>query len=83
MLDLARAAVHKLALRGITRNAVAPGFVLTELTKDLPQAVQGQIVAQTLVGRFGTTEEIAKAFAFLASDEAAPLRARSSRWTAW
>ena len=57
--------------RGITVNAVAPGFVLTELTQDLPEALKDEITARTPLGRFGETEEIADAVAFLASDEAA------------
>ena len=52
-------------------NAVAPGFVLTELTQSVPQALTAEITARTLLGRFGTTEDIADAVAFLASDEAA------------
>jgi 3-oxoacyl-[acyl-carrier protein] reductase len=59
-----------LASRGITANAVAPGFVLTELTKDLPEALQAQINERTPLGRFGTTEEVADAVAFLVSEEA-------------
>ena len=47
-----------------------PGFVLTELTQDLPEALQAEITERTPLGRFGTTEEIADAVAFLASDEA-------------
>jgi 3-oxoacyl-[acyl-carrier protein] reductase len=50
---------------------VAPGFVLTELTQDLPQPLQDEINARTPLGRFGTPEEVANAVAFLASDEAA------------
>jgi 3-oxoacyl-[acyl-carrier protein] reductase len=71
LIGLTKAAARELASRGITVNAVAPGFVLTELTKDLPQALQDEITARTPLGRFGTTEEIASAVAFLASDEAA------------
>jgi 3-oxoacyl-[acyl-carrier protein] reductase len=62
---------RELASRGITCNAVAPGFVLTELTKDLPDALKQEITTRTPLGRFGTTEEIANAVAFLCSDEAA------------
>ncbi len=70
LIGLTKATARELASRGITANAVAPGFVLTELTQDLPEALQDQIKAQTPLGRFGTTEEIASAVAFLASDEA-------------
>jgi 3-oxoacyl-[acyl-carrier protein] reductase len=71
LIGLTKATARELASRGITCNAVAPGFVLTELTKDLAQNLQDQINAQTPLGRFGTTEEVANAVAFLASDEAA------------
>ena len=71
LIGLTKATARELASRGITCNAVAPGFVLTELTQDLPEALQTEITARTPLGRFGTTEEIANAVAFLASDEAA------------
>ena len=71
LIGLTKATARELASRSITCNAVAPGFVLTELTQDLPEALQAQISAATPLGRFGTTDEIASAVAFLASDEAA------------
>jgi 3-oxoacyl-[acyl-carrier protein] reductase len=70
LIGLTKATARELASRGITVNAVAPGFVLTELTKDLPEALQTEITSRTPLGRFGTTEEVADAVAFLASDEA-------------
>ncbi len=70
LIGLTKATARELASRGITVNAVAPGFVLTELTQDLPDALKDEITSRTPLGRFGTTEEIADAVAFLASDEA-------------
>jgi 3-oxoacyl-[acyl-carrier protein] reductase len=70
LIGLTKATARELASRGITVNAVAPGFVLTELTQGLPDALKDEITARTPLGRFGTTEEIATAVAFLASDEA-------------
>jgi 3-oxoacyl-[acyl-carrier protein] reductase len=70
LIGLTKAAARELASRGITVNAVAPGFVLTELTQDLPDALKDQLTERTPLGRFGTPEEIASAVAFLASDEA-------------
>jgi 3-oxoacyl-[acyl-carrier protein] reductase len=70
LIGLTKATARELASRGITANAVAPGFVLTELTQDLPDQLKQTITERTPLGRFGTSEEIADAVAFLASDEA-------------
>jgi 3-oxoacyl-[acyl-carrier protein] reductase len=70
LIGLTKATARELASRGITCNAVAPGFVLTELTQDLAQEWQDRITEQTPLARFGTPDEIASAVAFLASDEA-------------
>jgi len=71
LIGLTKAAARELGSRGITVNAVAPGFVLTELTQDLAPELQQMAIDRTPLGRFGTTEEMAYAVAFLASDEAA------------
>jgi 3-oxoacyl-[acyl-carrier protein] reductase len=71
LIGLTKATARELASRGITANAVAPGFVLTELTEGLSDAIKEGIKTATPLGRFGTTEEVAAAVAFLASDEAA------------
>ncbi len=71
LIGLTKATARELASRGITCNAVAPGFVLTELTVGLADQWKQKITEQTPLGRFGTPEEIADAVAFLASDEAA------------
>jgi 3-oxoacyl-[acyl-carrier protein] reductase len=71
IIGLTKATARELASRGITCNAVAPGFVLTELTQDLDPKLLAAIKAQTPLARFGTPEEVADAVAFLASDEAA------------
>ena len=71
LIGLTKASARELGSRGITVNAVAPGFVLTELTEGLADEWKQRITEQTPLGRFGTTEEIAYAVAFLASDEAA------------
>jgi 3-oxoacyl-[acyl-carrier protein] reductase len=57
--------------RNITVNAVAPGFVPTDLTSTLPADIKEQMIKLTPLGRFGTSEEVAQAVAFLASDAAA------------
>ena len=56
--------------RNITVNAVAPGYVPTDLTEALPPAIREVIVRSTACGRMGTAEEVANAVIFLASDEA-------------
>ena len=71
LIGLTKATAREIASRGITANAVAPGFVLTELTESLPENIKAAILAATPLGRFATPEEIASAVAFLASDEAA------------
>ncbi len=71
LIGLTKATARELASRGITCNAVAPGFVLTELTQDLPDNLKDELTKRTPLGRFGTAEEVASAVAFLASDEAA------------
>jgi 3-oxoacyl-[acyl-carrier protein] reductase len=71
LIGLTKATARELASRGITCNAVAPGMITTELTKDLPENLMTEIVARTPLGRFGTVEEVAAAVAFLVSDEAA------------
>lgn len=71
LIGLTKASARELASRGITVNAVAPGFVLTELTQDLPSELQAQITERTPLGRFGTPEDVSAAVCFLASDEAA------------
>src|SRR3954470_13348536 len=71
LIGLTKAAARELASRGITVNAVAPGFVLTELTQDLNDDLKSPIIERTPLGRLGTPEEIAYAVAFLASEEAA------------
>ncbi len=56
--------------RNIGVNAVAPGYIPTDLTKGLPQEITEGIIKMTAYGRAGTPEEVANAVAFLASDEA-------------
>ncbi len=71
LIGLTKATAREIASRGITCNAVAPGFILTELTKVLAEDMQEQIKKATPLGHFGDVQDIANAVAFLASDEAA------------
>lgn len=67
---LTKAVARELASRNITVNAVAPGFVETDLTAGLPEELKAKAIEYTLLGRMGKPEEIAAAVVFLASDEA-------------
>ncbi len=71
LIGLTKATARELASRGITCNAIAPGMVDTELTSGLSDDLKAMAIERTPLARFGTTEEIAYAVAFLASDEAA------------
>jgi len=70
LLGLTRSLAREYASRGITVNAVAPGFIETDMTGDLPEAARQGIVDQTPLGRIGRPEEVAAAVVFLASEEA-------------
>ncbi len=71
LIGLTKATARELASRSITCNAVAPGFIETELTSGLAQELLDEIIERTPLGRFGAPEEVADAVAFLVSDEAA------------
>ncbi len=70
LIGLTKTIARELASRGITVNAVAPGFICTDMTEVLPEAVKTGVTAAIPAGRFGKPEEIAAAVAFLASPEA-------------
>ncbi len=71
IIGLTKALAREVASRGITVNAVAPGFVLTDLTSGLPEELTKKLNENIPLGRWGTIEDVAQATAFLASDEAA------------
>lgn len=71
LIGMTKTACKELGARGITVNAVAPGFIDTDMTQNLPDAIKEGAVKQIPLGRFGQPEEIAAAVAFLASDAAA------------
>jgi 3-oxoacyl-[acyl-carrier protein] reductase len=65
-----RALAREVGSRNITVNAVAPGFIDTDMTRELPEAQRAALVAQIPLGRLGQANEIAAVVAFLASDAA-------------
>jgi len=71
LIAFTKTVAREMAIRNITANAVAPGFVPTDLTSIVPQDVQDAMLKQIPLGRFGTAEDVANAIAFLASDDAA------------
>ncbi len=71
LIGLTKSVARELASRHITVNAVAPGFIQTEMTEALPEKVRSEMLAVIPLNRFGTPEEVARAVAFLASDDSA------------
>ena len=70
VIGLTKSAAKELASRGITVNAVAPGFIKTEMTEVLKDEIKNSILEHIPMKAFGETEDIANAVAFLASEEA-------------
>jgi 3-oxoacyl-[acyl-carrier protein] reductase len=67
---MTKSIAKEMAAKNITANVVAPGFIETDMTTDLPQGVKDFAIAATPLKRFGQAAEVAAAVAFLASDEA-------------
>ena len=70
LIAFTKVIARELASRGITSNSVAPGFITTDMTEVLSQAIKDGVVKQIPLARFGQPEDIASAVAFLASAEA-------------
>ncbi|MCZ2402643.1 3-oxoacyl-ACP reductase FabG [Paenarthrobacter sp. Z7-10] len=71
LVGIARSLTRELGSRGITANVVAPGFVSTDMTAELPAETQKTYLASIPVGRFAEADEVAKVVRWIASDEAA------------
>lgn len=71
VVGMTKSLAKELASRGVTVNAVAPGFIETDMTAAMPQAAKDAMMPTIPMQRLGAPEDVAKAVAFLASDEAA------------
>jgi 3-oxoacyl-[acyl-carrier protein] reductase len=71
MLGFTKSLAREVGSRGITVNAVAPGFIDTDMTRELPEAQREALIAQIPLGSLGAVEDIANAVAFLVSGQAA------------
>src|SRR5512142_1979788 len=70
LIGLTKAVARELASRGVRVNAVAPGYVDTDMTQALPEAARGKLQEMIPLARIGTAQDVAAAVAFLASDQA-------------
>ena len=70
LIGMTKSLAKELGSRGITVNAVAPGYIQTDMTADMPDAAKEAMLASVPLSRSGKPEDVARAVAFLASDEA-------------
>ena len=70
MIGFTKSLAREVGSRGITVNAVAPGFIDTDMTRELPEAQRETLIQQVPLGSLGKAEDIANAVCFLASDQA-------------
>jgi 3-oxoacyl-[acyl-carrier protein] reductase len=67
LIGAARSLTREIGSRGITTNVIAPGFIETSMTSDLPEDTRNQILQSIPSGRYGQVEEVARVVVFLAS----------------
>jgi 3-oxoacyl-[acyl-carrier protein] reductase len=70
IIGFTKALARELGSRGVRANVVAPGYISTRLTNELPEDLKEQMLANTPLGRFGAAEDVAGAVRFLCSDQA-------------
>ena len=71
LIGMTKSIVREVAKKGITANCIAPGFIMTDMTEGLPEPVKETAKQAIPARKFGTADDVAKAVAFLASDDAA------------
>jgi 3-oxoacyl-[acyl-carrier protein] reductase len=77
IIGFTKSLAREVGVRGITVNAIAPGFIETDMTDSLPDEQKAVLASQIPMGRLGTVDEIAKAVLFLASDNASYITAQT------
>jgi len=70
LIGLTKSLAQEMGSRGITVNAIAPGYIATDMTKDLPEELKQKMLSSVPLGRMGMPEDIAGAVKFLVSDDA-------------
>jgi 3-oxoacyl-[acyl-carrier protein] reductase len=70
IIGFTKALARELGSRGVRANVIAPGYITTRLTTELPEELQNAMLANTPLGRFGEPEDVAGAVRFLCSDAA-------------
>ncbi|MBI4062136.1 MAG: 3-oxoacyl-[acyl-carrier-protein] reductase [Elusimicrobia bacterium] len=70
LIALTKSVAREFASRGITANAVAPGFIKTRMTEVIPEDIKAKLIEKVLLGRMGDPMEVAQAVLFLSSDDA-------------
>ena len=71
VIGITKSVAKELGSRGITVNAVAPGFIVTEMTDAMPEDAKKQVMDRIAMKRLGDVKDVAETVAFLASDKAA------------
>ena len=77
IMGFTKSLAREVGIRGITVNAIAPGFIKTDMTDNLPEDQKLALVAQIPMGRLGTTNEVAQAVLFLAEDSGSYITAQT------
>ncbi|MDA8942226.1 3-oxoacyl-ACP reductase FabG [bacterium] len=77
IMGFTKSLAREVGVRGITVNAIAPGFITTDMTDSLPEDQKKALASQIPMGRLGTTEEVAQAVLFLASDSSSYITAQT------